>query len=344
MPYSKALRGPLRLSAVVLLLASIAGAQAWTPAQGEGTASVIVSDSFVQNHFLADGTQRNFGHIRTFILIQDVDYGITDKLAVDISVPFVLAAYHGATPHKALPGHEFWDNGNYHGNFQDFRVNVRYGLNKGALRIAPFFQFGVPTTDYGYFAHSATGTQQREYVFGSSFGRGLRPVLPRAFFQAQYAFVIPEAVVGVRALRSRSSWEVGYFLTRRLAVRHVGNLQIHHSGYRLLCVAGSPANCVDDFPNKTLTDKYWPHHDQIESISHLNVGGGASLVVTNSLSAFVALTTTTWGNGGHKDSLNETFGMSWSFRAPWARPERAVTDSDDASARKHPDQAPRHVH
>ena len=339
-------RGPW-LAAALLLLAGMAGAQAWLPAKGEGTGTLILQDGFVRDHFLADGSQQDFGHIRTFILIQDIDYGITDKLAVDVSVPFVLSKYMGASPHKALPGHLFWDNGNYHGNFQDFRVNVRYGLRKGALRVAPFFSFGVPTNEYAYFAHSAPGTQQREYVLGSSVGRGLAPVLPRAYLQAQYAFVIPQATVGVRPYRSRANWEAGYFLTRRLAVRHVGNLQIGHSGFRLLCFAGrSPANCVDDFPlaSRTVTDHYWPHHDQIEKISHLNLGGGASFAFTNSWSGFLALTTTTWGTGGHKDSLSETFGLSWSFRTPWARPEVAVKDANDDSARQHPDQSPRHVH
>ena len=306
-------RGLVAFAALTLLLQARATAQAWVPAKGEGTASLTVQDSFIKDHLRSNGERVDGGHIRAFVLVQDIDYGVTDKLAVNVSVPFVLSKYYGPRPHQ-LP----IDNGNYHGDFQDFQLNVRYNLRAHPLMITPFVAIGVPTNDYTYFAHSAAGNRLRQYVFGSNFGRGLAPLLPRAYVQGQYAFVIPEEVQGLRPYRSRIGWEFGYFLTKRFAVRMLGDLQVGHSGL------GFP----EDFPPpRRATDPNWSHHDQTTKISYLNVGGGASFAVTKSVSAFAALTHTVWGQNGHALSLSEVFGLSWSFRTPWARRQVAPADA-----------------
>ena len=39
--------------------------------------------------------------------------------------------------------------------------------------------------------------------------------------------------MGIRTYRSRLDWDVGYFATRRLALRTLGGLQIGHSGLQV---------------------------------------------------------------------------------------------------------------
>jgi hypothetical protein len=325
----------------LLLVPIFADAQAWVPAKGEGTATLTLQDNFVKNHLGSDGERIDVGHIRSFILAGDIDFGITNKLAVDISIPFVLAKYYGPRPHQ-LPV----DNGNYHGNFQDVRINVRYNLRARPLSITPFVALGVPSNDYIYFAHSAAGTNQREYVFGSSFGRGLEPVLSRAYFQGMYAFLIPQEVRGIRTYRSRVDWDFGYFVTRRFALRTLGGLQIGHSG---LQVGDIFKGDYGDFPVRVPSNVTWYHHDQTSRISYLNLGGGASLAITKSWSGFVALTTTVWGRNGHALSLGEVVGLSWNFRTPWARPQ-ALADATDEEQQElykqnsHGKSAPSHSH
>jgi len=285
-------------------------------------------------HLLAHGQRFDGGHIRSFVLVQDVDFGITSKLAVDVSLPFVLAKYSGPRPHQ-LP----IDNGNYHGAFQDFRVNVRYNLWAHPLMVTPFVALGVPSHDYIYFAHSAGGTDQREYAFGASFGRSFEPVLPRVYAQGIYTFLIPEKVQGIRTYRSRLDWDVGYFPTRRLSIKSLGTLQIGHSG---LSVGDGPGS-LGDFPVRVPSNVVWAHHDQTARISFLNVGGGASLTVTKSWSAFANLTTTVWGKNGHAISVGEVVGISWSFRTPWAG-AKAADDSPDQHESNNPRKTPTHVH
>ena len=186
---------------VLFLFTTIAAAQAWVPEKGEGTVTLTLQDNFVKDHLGSGGQRFDVGHIRTFIAFQDIDYGITDKLALDVSIPFVLSRYYGPKPHQ-LPV----DDGKYHGNFQDVRFNLRYNLRAHPFAITPFVAFGIPSNDYIYFAHSAAGANQREYVFGSSFGRSLEPVLSRAYVQGLYAFLIPEKIRGIRTYRSRLDW------------------------------------------------------------------------------------------------------------------------------------------
>ena len=326
-------RAALSLLAL-FLFATISLGQAWVPEKGEGTVTLTLQDNFVKDHLGSDGRRFDVGHIRTFIAFQDIDYGITDKLAFDISIPFVLSKYYGPKPHQ-LPV----DDGKYHGNFQDVRLNLRYNMRVHPFAITPFVALGVPSNDYIYFAHSAAGTNQREFVFGSSFGRNLEPILPRAYVQGLYAFLIPEKIMGIRTYRSRLDWDVGYFVARRLAFRALGDLQIGHSGLEV----GDPPTDLGDFPVRKPTDPIWRHHDQTSRISYLNVGGGASFALTRSWSVFAVLTTTVWGRNGHALSLGEVVGLSWSFRTPWARQQAAIypTEEGDSPNRE---KVPTHVH
>ena len=312
---------------------SIVFAQAWVPEKGEGTETFSFQHNFVKDHLGSGGERVDRGHIRSFVLFQDLEYGITDKLALDVSLPFVLSKYNGSRPHQ-LPV----DNGNYHGNFQDVRFNLRYNLRARPLMITPFVGLGVPSNDYIYFAHSAAGTAQREYVVGSNFGHSFESVLSHpAYVQGLYAFLTPQEIMRIRTYRSRMDWDVGYFPIRRITLRAVGSLQIGHSGYQV----GNLSTDLGDFPHRVPTDIKWRHHDQTSRISYLNVGGGANFQVTNSWSTFLLLTTTVWGRNGHALSLGEVFGVSWTFRTRWAKP-RLVVQSPQRS--EPATKAPVHVH
>ena len=52
-----------------------AGAQAWLPAKGEGTVSVLVSNTLSKDHFLPD-QRYDFGHIDANTVLFDVTYGL----------------------------------------------------------------------------------------------------------------------------------------------------------------------------------------------------------------------------------------------------------------------------
>ncbi len=78
----------------VLAVAIDVLAQAWLPAKGEGTVAVAVQSTNVKNHLLTR-TPVAAGEIDSYSLMADLTYGLTDKIAVDFALPFVMSKYVG---------------------------------------------------------------------------------------------------------------------------------------------------------------------------------------------------------------------------------------------------------
>jgi hypothetical protein len=232
-----------------------------------------------------------------------LDFGATDRLAVSTSLPLFEGKYQGTFPHK-FP----IDDGKYHGSLQNFGFMARYLAVERPVVLTPFVGFTLPVWDYEHFAHSAIGMQMWEVNLGFNAARRLDPVLPNAYFQLRYAYVITQEVLGIRPNRSRIDTELRYFLTPRLAVRALAGSEVTHTGL----------DFPKDFPSRT--NNLWHHHDQISAVNYLNVGGGVSFAVTNSLDVFATMATSVWGENGHALNTGLSLGASWSFRMPWARP------------------------
>src|SRR4029453_10979438 len=83
---------------IALGSAGVLSAQAWVPQQGEGSVSLAAQQLNVKKH-LAGTIARDAGHINTGVLLADVTYGLTDRFAVDLAIPFVVTKYSGTFPH-----------------------------------------------------------------------------------------------------------------------------------------------------------------------------------------------------------------------------------------------------
>ncbi|PYX67152.1 MAG: hypothetical protein DMG74_01165 [Acidobacteria bacterium] len=308
---SRLLLFPTALLLACQLVVSAFG-QAWVPPKGEGEMAISYQNLFTTEHFNGDGSRHDYGHIRLFGVIQEFDYGATDKFAVSLSVPYGFGKYHGPFPHL-LP----IDNGDYHGALQDLHVGFRYNVRAHPFMLTPFLAVAFPSHHYEHFAHSAVGTDLWEVQIGMNVGKRLAPLLPNAFLQMRYSYAMVQRVDGIRPNRSRIETQFGYFLTRRLSVQAIAASQITHSGL----------DFPEDFPSNSPTDERWRHHDQISTINFLNLGGGVSVALTPSLQVYSSLLTSVWGQNGHALRSGMSVGMSWGFRTPWARPRtQAATE------------------
>src|SRR4051794_15901964 len=86
-----------RFLSVLLLTASAAG-QAWVPEKGEGSFSTSFNYITFGGHFRSDGSRTAEAAANAQSVLFDVEYGLTDKLAVTVSVPIVAARYADTNP------------------------------------------------------------------------------------------------------------------------------------------------------------------------------------------------------------------------------------------------------
>ena len=84
--------GIVAMTVTLLCASGSLRAQAFTPAQGEGTVSVQFQDAFVKYHQLPT-VRLDRGHISGKTLLVDFTFGITDQLAVSVSLPWVASKY-----------------------------------------------------------------------------------------------------------------------------------------------------------------------------------------------------------------------------------------------------------
>jgi hypothetical protein len=287
--------------ATVAFVASIsapASAQAFLPSQGEGSVSVLYQSTLVDRHVLTDGSRVDSGQIRAGGLMVDITYGLTDRVAISMNVPFVTAKYSG---NRAHPG-SLLDDGQYHSALQDFRFDLRYKLGTGSVAITPFVGTILPSHEYDYYGHGAVGRDVKELQVGVSAARVLDPLIPGAFVQVRYAYGIAEKILDVSHNRSVIDAELGYFVNPRLRGFAIATGQMTYGGVEL----------TRRFPFDLTADELL-HHDQIARSNLLDAGGGAQVSVSPSLDVFASVVHTLLGINGHALSYSATVGASWSF-------------------------------
>jgi hypothetical protein len=288
----------ITVAGLALLFTPIEGrAQAWVPEKGEGSVSLAVQQLNVKKHF-AGSTETDAGHINTGVLLADVTYGLTDKVAVDVAIPFVVTKYSGA---KAHPNTNI-DDGAYHNSFTDFRMSVRYNVTRKGAVITPYIGSVVPSHDYAFYGHAAFGEQLNELQVGTFIAKLFTSAVPGMFVSSRIAYGFVEKVQDISHNRSMADLEAGYFVTPSL--RGFGMLSAQHTygGIDL------PINGQAGLPPALR-----PVHDIIQRVNYLNLGGGVAYSLNDSLDLFGSFLREVAGRNGHKLNRGITFGVNWSF-------------------------------
>ena len=290
--------------AALLFMATSASAQAWLPRQGDGAVAVLYQEQSVDRHTRDDGTRIDRGQTRTHIFAVDLTYGLSDRIAFNVSLPYIASEYTGKNPHTAADfgRTSVLDFGGYHGTAQDFRVDVRYSALRGATAVTPYVSGIIPSHDYDFYGHGAPGRRLGEVQVGAYAGRMLDAVVPGAFVQARYAYGFTQRLLGVRHDRSVANVELGYFVNPATRIFGLADGQISHGGLRF----------TYSFPyDLTIPERLV--HDRLSRINSFNVGGGAQVSLTPSLDLFGSIVHTAFMTNGHPLKYGVTTGVSWSF-------------------------------
>lgn len=300
-----------------------AAAQAWLPPKGEGSVSLGYQNVTFAGHFDSSGQRLPLGASQAQSALFDFEYGITDKVALDVALPFIATRYTGANPSSAeiralfnqllqqthgAYTHSFLDNASYHSTFQDFRFNARYKVLSAPIVLTPFITVVIPSHSYAYVGEAAPGRNLREFLIGTNLGRRLNPILPKAYvhFESSYAFV--PRTLGVPLNRFNGGITFGYFVRRRLQVRALALYQHTHGGLHF------PEQVVTSTPETFLT------HDRLLRQNYWHFGGSASYSLSKSVDLFAGVVSFLSGSDTHFGTAI-TVGTSWNFRTRRAAPE-----------------------
>jgi hypothetical protein len=209
-------------------------AQAWLPTKGEGAIGLTFGDYGFNGHFDSQGRRIPYGGTHGLSLAGDLTYGVTDRFAITASLPYVASKFTGTFP-PGVPLGPLDVDRKYHGDFQDFRGELRYMALTGDLALTPFVGFNLPSHNYEVVGEAVPGKRTKELYLGVAAGRSLEPLLEKAYVQARYFFSFVEKVVPNLGQLNRSNidLELGYAATRRLTVRAFSAWQIGHGGLNL---------------------------------------------------------------------------------------------------------------
>jgi hypothetical protein len=303
--------GPTALGlGLVLLSGPEASAQAFTP--GKGLFSLTSLYQVVENtgHRMSDGYMLRDGQSTSTAALLEGEYAVSDRLAVTLGLPFIMARYHGKGPTPAnLPVDQCrcW-----HSGFADFSGSVRYRLGQGATAFTPTLGFGVPSHAYNYQGEAVLGRRLKEVRLGASAATPL-DFLPGLLVSATYSYAFVEkAEVDVPNNRSNAWVDLSYtFRERWFAHANVG-WQRTHGGLRF----GSIAPGTDlPFPGEVgLSGPKFEEHDRLLRDNHWKLGGtlGRSL---GRVDLFAAFSMYIAGTDTH-DGQSFTFGATWYFGGP----------------------------
>jgi hypothetical protein len=311
--------GFLPLLLLLIALSCGAAGQAWVPEKGEGAFTTSYNYIAFNGHFSDKGTREPEASSRAQSVIFNVEYGITDKLALTFAVPIVSDRYASTNPPSDVlrglfnqavqtigPGvykHDFVDDGSYHPTIQDLSFEVRYKVLAHPFVLTPFVGFVTPSHDYAYVGESAPGRNLKQFQFGTNIARRLNPFLRNAYIESGIAYTIPEEALGFRTNRLNTNLEFGYSVNRKLAVR--GFVDYQHTFNGIASLADLTTPLLELTHERLLKAEYW----------HLGGGFSYSITPKTDISAdvitYLAGKVTHYGTGV---SVRVTRSFRWDFR------------------------------
>jgi hypothetical protein len=288
---------------------------AWVPVDGEISVSLIFQNLNFAGHFDVRGTKNeNAVPSRAYLSIFQIEYALTDRLAVTASLPYIASKFTGDDNERVATFlreryEEFrrtnpevasssLDTGGFYATFQDFNLTLRYRLLDAGLVLTPVVGATIPSHHYRTIGEAAPGQDLRALHIGLNAGRLLDPLLPNAYVHARYTYSFVESLFGIPLDRSSAEFEAGYAVTPTITVRGVADWSHTHGGLPL---------------RDTLDDVFlFVSHDRLLASRYWHVGGGATVSLTDSIDLDGAVVTFLSGANTHY-GLGATIGITWRF-------------------------------
>jgi hypothetical protein len=281
----------------------------WVPARKHGTVSAAYQHLYIRYHTDGQGQKGIPGTMRVRSVFTNLDYGLTDRLALNALVVFKSNKYEARIPGSEHdPGHledshgeHLIDDGKYHGGWQDWNIALRYlWIDKPYLVVTPFVDYGQPIRDYTVFAHAAAGTGQTQLEGGVNVGGRWKAPASNLFWRVGAAYAYMEKAGDRRVNHATFDAELGYFFTPQLTVRGIIVKRKTYNGLD-----------IQDYTSRT--DDVFFHHDQNIRDDFLNVGASVEYQFNDRYSGFANIGRTIRGDNTHLIEYAITLGISRGF-------------------------------
>jgi len=272
-------------SLLVFVIAGTANSQE----QSSGDASLRAEYQFIRTGiFHSRDLEFNYWTTDTQVAMLSGDYAINDRWTVFAALPYVRKRFNsevpwGGDPHNpndpywidfVPPDKSFWDDGDYHGALQDFSIGFSYRFAKGPWTLHPYISYGVPATDYPFFAKSAIGLNLWTVPVGMSFS--FVPYFSDWHFDGNVAYVFSEKPLGYNVDYWLVHLSAGYWFKANLSVNAFLSLKYVRDGLSQLSqdMLSDDASIPPVYPDDFDTREFW-NHDRLVRHRNLNFGLGA---------------------------------------------------------------------
>jgi len=281
------LKKPLTWRALPLLASLLMiAAPALGQGQQRGDASMRLEYQFIQTgSFLSQDQDFDYWTTDTQAALLSGDYAINDRWTVFAALPYVHKRFNsevpwGGDPHNpndpywvdfVPPDKRFWDDGDYHGALQDFSIGVSYRIAQGPWTLHPYISYGVPASDYPFFAKAAIGLNLWTVPVGTTFS--FVPYFSDWHFDGNVAYVFSEKPLGANVDYWLVHLSAGYWFKANLSVNAFLSLKYVRDGISLLSPVyiNSDANFPPVYPDDYDTREWW-EHDRLIGNRNLNLG------------------------------------------------------------------------
>jgi hypothetical protein len=231
-------------------------------------------------------------------MILSLDFGISDRFAAYVSIPFVASRYEGDLPDGPI------DDGTWNTGIQDLGFGVGYSALRLPIMVTPSLRVQIPSHSYETLGHAAIGRDIAEIQLGVGLGWVPRSFLSGTFVQGGYTFAFVEEVDGIRTNRSNVNLGAGYFVTREFVLWASGDYVYTHDGYDWVDVA------EDLGAGHEHAEEGFQSHDRLAKKVALTAGGGISYSLGASWISLGVMTTLSGENTHDATILSFTIGRS----------------------------------
>ena len=256
---------PARAAVAVLavLACSLTAAQENDEAAPRGQMSFTYQNQKTQDLVLSHGTL-NSPVVRTHLIDVAVSYRFKDRWTIHAGLPFISRESTPTQSHNPLNlvppvlDSDFVDDGHYHTYAQDLRLGASYRVLDEPVSVEPYLEYGIPASDYPFFAASTVGRNLQTIEAGTTVA--YRPPFLQWYFSLRAGYQMADKVLGYDIDAMRVTADAAYFINPRMTL----NLFLTSKNGK-----GFDAPAVPDF-----TSPLWYRHDQITRHNFKNLGAG----------------------------------------------------------------------